>query len=303
MTTDRHVREDAVGRTVSGWRALRSNPTHAPELAVLYALPLLSPGVSRWHSRQPSHDSVEEKARLARRTIGRSIGLARRVGVIVGSSFYVGMPSALAVTYFEQLIVVLRVGAIYGRDPGDPARAAELLVLQGRYSTLDLAEAALVAARVTSVHADSSAKRGSLAVAIRQLPSMIGLQIRKLAPAQAVLGVLTVVVFLIPVISIPFWAYANGIASRRLGRAAINYYKQDPASGGVSPLSLPAPPPRRRLVAGLVAAGIALGALAAVIPLGFYSRTLPLGGLVLAEVGLVLTMLRLIRITRPQKAT
>ena len=91
--------------------------------------------------------------------------------------------------------------------------------------------------------------------------------------------------------------------ANRLGRAAINYYKQDPASGGVSPLSLPAPPPRRRLVAGLVAAGIALGALAAVIPLGFYSRTLPLGGLVLAEVGLVLTMLRLIRITRPQKAT
>jgi hypothetical protein len=69
---------------------------------------------------------------------------------------------------------------------------------------------------------------------------------------------------------------------------------------GVTPdLTLPDAPSRRRVVAALITTGLVLCAPAAVVPLGWYSHLVPLGGVIVAEIGLALAMLRLLLITRP----
>jgi hypothetical protein len=64
-------------------------------------LPLLSPGVNCWVS---GLEGVETKPpeQLARERVHSSTVRTRWVGSITGSSFYVGMPSALAVIYCER---------------------------------------------------------------------------------------------------------------------------------------------------------------------------------------------------------
>ena len=107
------------------WTALRRDPGHAPELALLYTLPQLTPGVTRWRSRRAAGPAVDQPAQMARRVLRHSTHIARRASAITGSSFYVGMAPAMAMIYCEQLIVVLRIAALYGRDPGHPARAGD----------------------------------------------------------------------------------------------------------------------------------------------------------------------------------
>jgi hypothetical protein len=290
----------APSKRVSGWAAVRHDPTRAPEIALLHALPLLSPSVARWNSQQPVTLTEEERARLARATVRRSVGLARRFGIIIGSSFYVGMAPAITVTYFEQILMILRVAAIYGRYPGQPARAAEILYLQGRYRALDQAEAALRAATTASPKKDRPTLRTALGETIRQLPSMLGLQQLRLSTlGEVTLNVLKVVAMLIPVISIPLWVYVNARTTRRFGQAAMKYYQQQRPEPVMHDLTLPNTPSRRRVVTTLITTAVILGALAAVVPLGHYSRVLPLGGVILAETGLALAMLRLLLLTRP----
>jgi hypothetical protein len=116
------------------------------------------------------------------------------------------MTPAITVTYTEQILVILRVATIYGRDPANPARAAEILFLQGRYRTVGEAEAALRAATTVSPKNHHPSRRRTLTEAIRHLPSMLGVQLRQWAtPLKVILNALEVVALLIPVISIALW--------------------------------------------------------------------------------------------------
>ncbi len=294
----------AAAQPATTWTVLRRDPGHAPELCVLHALPQLSPQVTRWWSTRAFGGAVDQRELLARRVLRRSTHIARRGGAITGSSFYVAMVPAMVMIYCEQLVALLRVAAIYGRDPGDPARAAEILVIQGRYPTVAAAGAALQKAGTRQTREHQSKRTASMASAVRQVPSMIGLQVRLLkTPMDVAIVIVEVVSFLIPVISIPVWAAANARATRRLGRAAISFYSQPPTTGrSAATLVLPSPPTRRQrrqFIATLVPLAAALGVLAAVLPFGRYTHNLRWAGLVLAELALILTFSRLVRITRP----
>jgi hypothetical protein len=230
--------------------------------------------------------------------------VARRGGAITGSSFYVAMLPAMLMIYCEQLAVVLRIAAIYGRDPGDPTRAAEILVLQGRYPDVAAAAAALRQVGRKPPRQLPSTRSATVASALRQLPSMIGLQARRIkTPMDAVILIVEVGAFVFPVISIPVWMYANARATRRLGEAAIGYYRTAPTiDAGAAGLVLPAPPTRRRrrlFIATAVPLAAAFGVLAAFLPFGRYGHHLRWVGLALAELALVLIFARLIRITKP----
>jgi hypothetical protein len=288
----------------AAWRALRHDPRHAPELAVLNAVPLISPGVVRWRADQTTNGTAEQLDRLAHRTLRQFVGRARAAGVVTGSSFYVGMVPAVAMIYFEQLLLTLRIAAIYGRDPELPTRAAELLMLQRRYETVLQAEEALRIAGHPGPKDRNMSRTRRMLTAIGQLPSMIGLQLRRIrGPMDLVIAGAEVAGFFVPFLSIPVWAYATGVSTRRLGQAAIAYYRQVPPSADPAVIvTLPAPPTatmRRRLAAFVVLLIVALGVVAPFVPLGRSSHFLPLGGIVLAELALVLSGLRLLFITRP----
>jgi hypothetical protein len=145
----------------------------------------------------------------------------------------------------------------------------------------------------------------TLAALVHELPSLIGLQVRKFtskSPIDMVIAFVEVASFFIPVVSIPVWAVANSRATRKLSRAAVDFYSRradDPAST----YSVVLPPRRRlwvrRLVIGtVVPLTLALGALFAFLPLGRYSHHLHVAGFVLGELALVLIFFRLIRVTR-----
>jgi hypothetical protein len=296
--------EDDLPPTTGLWQALRRDPAHASEIAVRHALPQLTPHVARWWSTTSRAKPSEPADRIARRVLRRSAGVARRGGLITGSSFYVGMLPAVAMIYCEQLVVVLRIAAAYGRDPADPLRAAEILMLQGRYDTVDAASAALrnVGARSPRRLAVSGPR--AVMDVVRQVPSMIGLQVRKLrsrSPFEVVIGAAEVASFFVPVVSLPVWAFANAHATRRLGRRAIDFYRQPSAASSVEPpVVLPSRPPartRRLVIATVVPFALALGVLWSYLPIGRYQHGRWIG-LAIGEAALALTFARLIRLTR-----
>lgn len=291
------------GRRRALWQTLRRDPAHLPELVLVRVLPLLSPGVSGWVSGLEGIEAMPPE-QLARERVHSSTVRARWIGSITGSSFYVGMPSALAVIYCEQLLVVLRIAAIFGRDPRSAARAPELLVIQGRYVTIEEAETAILFAgtgRNDEMKPAASEDSRSL---FRQALSMIGLRLLSVRrPIDALILIATVLSFVLPVVGMPFWALANARVTRRRGEDAIRFYaKHQPlteSSVGVTLSPEPTHRARRWMIAGILLVGVLLAALALLVPLGRLSHGLPLAGRGLAEFGLLFTILSLIRALRP----
>lgn len=292
------------------WQELRKDPAHAPEVAIRHALPLLAPHVEMWWRKTRRAHPADSADRIARKVLRRSTHVARRGGLITGSTFYVAMAPALAMLYCEQLVVVLRIAAAYGRDPGDPRRAAEILVLQGRYPTVEEASAAL--AQIGSTPAGGRRRASSLLRTVvdlvGQAPSMIGLRIRRFrtrSPLEMVIGAAEVASYFVPVVSLPVWAFANAHATRKLGRAAIDFYRR-PAPEvpelGVEPHIVLPPRPGRRarrlVIATVVPLALALGVLLAYVPIGRYQHGLRWLAFALGELALALTFARLIRLTR-----
>ncbi len=296
--------DPAPSRPTGLWRALRHDPLHAAEIAVLYTLPQLTPHVKMWWSKTSHTRLSDSPDRIAKRVLRRSTSVARRGGLITGSSFYVGMIPAMAMIYCEQLIVVLRIAAAYGRDPVDPARAAEVLVVQGRYPTVQDAAAALQEAGAAAESRRSVPEVRTFFDVVRQLPSMIGLRLRQytLSPIDLVIAGAEVASYLIPVVSMPVWTYASARATRRLGHAAIDFYSQPvPEQTLKSSIVLPPrpePKTRKLLIASVVPLGLTLGILFWFLPLGLSHHGLRWVGLVISELALALTFARLIRLTR-----
>jgi len=212
------------------------------------------------------------------------------------------MIPAMAMIYCEQLVVVLRIAAAYGRDPNDPLRAAEILVIQDRYSTVQEAAAALQRAGAASHRSDHNVR--TFVEVIRLMPAMIGLHVRRFtrSPIDLLIAAAEVASFLVPVVSLPVWAIANARATRRLGHAAIDFYK-GPFTVSRLETSLVLPPrprPRTRslMILSVVPLALALGALFYLLPIGRYRHGLQWVGLIIGELALLWTFARLIRVTR-----
>jgi hypothetical protein len=287
---------------------LRRHPGQAAEVAVLHAVPTLAAQVEAWHrSLVARHPGVGPDA-LARQEVRRAARVARRCGAITGSSFYVGMVPALALIYLEQILLVLRVGAIYGQAPTAAARAPEILVVQGAQPDVAAAVAALRRAGTSSDAAPERSVPATARQAVRQVPSMIGLRVRRLrarGPMDLLVLGVEVASFLIPLVSIPAWAIANARATRRLGRAAIAFYAGPVDGRGASDVPLPARPSRRArrwtIALGFPVA-VGFGVLAALYPVGRFRLGVVWVGVALAELALLLTCWRLARVTRPAPA-
>ena len=111
-------------------QAVRADPHHASELVLLRVLAQLAPNVT---ARHKVGVPVEQ---ATKRLIRRATSLARRDGAITGSSFYVGMPSAMAMIYCHQLLLVVRIAAqlgsaavaYYAAHPEPPAPDPEVVL-------------------------------------------------------------------------------------------------------------------------------------------------------------------------------
>jgi hypothetical protein len=135
--------EPAVGSPPPGiLRRLRSDPDHAPERLVLFAVDRLGDQAWQFAQRAPRADARVTAAEVHHQTVGTT----RIDGAISGSPFLIAFVPAYVAMLWEQARMALRMAALHGRDTRDRDVAAELLWLRGGHGSLDAARAAIAVA-------------------------------------------------------------------------------------------------------------------------------------------------------------
>jgi hypothetical protein len=133
----------AAGRTVGIWSVVRAQPRLAPAALAVAAVERFA-GSARdeadWLRR--TYPGVEP-ARLAReavRAAGRRSRYATGAALIGGP---IGAAAGVSALTWAHARLVLDIAAAFGHDPGDPARAIEVLVLLGAYPDAGTARSAV----------------------------------------------------------------------------------------------------------------------------------------------------------------
>ncbi|MFG3554247.1 hypothetical protein ACGGAQ_07655 [Micromonospora sp. NPDC047557] len=146
MPTSRRTPESDVRAVIA---RLRDHPGFAPELLALEAVRALGPGAAEWAQRLRARypdAPADGLARLATRRYVRAAGAGGAAAALAG----LFAPLAeLASVLWTQANLVLRLAAVYGKDPAHPDRAAELLVLTLVHPDATSAQEALLAAQTT----------------------------------------------------------------------------------------------------------------------------------------------------------
>ncbi|MER8234290.1 hypothetical protein [Streptomyces sp. NPDC094049] len=135
----------AAGLAGSLFGEIRARPGRLPESLASFALRRLGPGagatVDRLRGARPGADDAALRALV----VARGRRAVATEGAFVGGPFLLFVPFAFCGALLSQARTVLELAAVEGRDPTDPERAAELLVLQGVYEDLPTARASLTA--------------------------------------------------------------------------------------------------------------------------------------------------------------
>ncbi|SCL15312.1 hypothetical protein GA0070624_0685 [Micromonospora rhizosphaerae] len=202
------------------WRAIGSrvldHPGFAPELLALAAVEALGPRARDWTERvldaYPDADA-DGLARLATRRFVRLAGAGGATAALAGLFAPV---AELAVVVWTQADLVLHLAAAYGRDPGHPDRATELLVLTQVHPDADSARAGLEAARAADGPGEQPWPRAAEAAwrlatpLAAQASGWLGLRLAsRLLPGAAVLAA----------------AAGDSAAAERLAARAISVYR------------------------------------------------------------------------------
>ncbi|GLY25702.1 hypothetical protein [Micromonospora sp. NBRC 101691] len=136
----------AGGHTVDLDRLL-AHPAFTPELLALAAVERLGPQAGAWAAALREAYPNAGSAGLARLATRRFVRLAGWGGATAALAGLFAPLAELVTVLWTQSGLVLHLAAAYGRDPVDPERAVELLVLTRVHPDTDSARTALVAAR------------------------------------------------------------------------------------------------------------------------------------------------------------
>ncbi len=113
------------------WHQLRADPVHAPELLAVAAVRRLGPPIAAEYAWLRATYPAATPAALARYARRRSVRRAAYGAGLAAASGALHPVAALLAALDAQARLVLATAAAFGRDPGHPDRAAELLVLVG----------------------------------------------------------------------------------------------------------------------------------------------------------------------------
>ncbi|KXK60856.1 hypothetical protein AWW66_16640 [Micromonospora rosaria] len=216
----------ADGRTGGGdlrWTAgrLRDRPELAPELLALAAVEVRGPAARAWVDEVRAVYPQADAAGLARLATARFV---RRAGVGGAAATTAGLlaPAVeVAAVLWAQADLVLHLAAAYGRDPGHPDRAVELLVLTRVHADSDRARAALDAARAAARDPD-----GGPRPAAGPWPSALGAAWRLAAPLTGGEWLpVRLAARLLPGAAVLAAAAGADAATRRLAARAVAAYR------------------------------------------------------------------------------
>ena len=236
--------DDAVFEAPGVLRMLWADPQNMPEHLALWSLkrfgPRASSAAQKLRDSHPDADEVE----LERLVIERQTRISMTEGAFVGGPFVVLIPVAFCGALLAQAQMALELATLAGHSPSDQMRAADLLVLQGAYASTAEASAALEkVARDPARAAGKRLPRGSRVSMVRRMAYMLGLierseRKRGLLRSMlqlALVGVLVLIGFALPLIWVPLMALAFRKSGIQMGARATEFYARgDAGDAGVT---------------------------------------------------------------------
>jgi hypothetical protein len=263
---DERHRSQGLARTLL--RIVLRDPSHLPENLADFSLKMLGPGVPAYvtdlRRRNPDADASQLERLIARQGVRET----SREGGFVGGPFIVFVPVAFVAALLAQIKMLLRMAAVSDRDPREPQRAAELLVIMGVHRDVDQAAAALKALPATE--ADVARKHSFVYATfdvVRRMAKLLGL----ISPAAVtsvsrlvrlgrwlLLGLALAVGMVAPLIWLPYLSMSYYRSTVELAERVSVFY-----SGPENAIHLPR---KSSDIPGLAAAVLrALGSLALIV--------------------------------------
>ena len=195
-------------------RIVLRDPGHLPENLAVFSQTMLGPGIPAYVTALRTQNPDADTSQLERLIAQQGIRETAREGGFVGGPFIAFVPVAFVAALLTQIKMMLRMAAVSDRDPRDPERAAELLVIMGVHGDVARAAAALkkLPAAGSEVPKKHSAAYAMVDV-IRRMAKLLGL----IAPAAVtrvsklvhlgrwiVLGLALLVGMVVPLIWLPY---------------------------------------------------------------------------------------------------
>ena len=226
-------------------RVVVRDPDHVPERLTLLAVDRLAEPARAWAAAAANGDRAAVAARLR----VQSVRIARIDGAIAGTPFLIALVPGYLNYLWQEATMVLRMAALYDRDPADLSTAAELLVLRGLYPDIEQAREALLAVRARPMP-ERPESRHSVRTWVRSVRMVLvfggfisgakrdlsGLR-AKLAVVAMVIGVaaLWVVTWIFPVTFMIAMAWTCERDARDVGRRALVHFGGPEASPPPTP--------------------------------------------------------------------
>ncbi len=219
------------------WQKMRADPEYAPEHLAIEAVTRIGPKMVLELQKLRAQNPGAPADALANMVVYRYTNHARLSGAVSGAVGLAGAVLDVGVLAWTQAKMVLLIAVIYGRDPADPERATELLVLQGVHKYTNTARAALQVARgrqgIDSLLPD---KRRPM----NQMLMSLGLKLAQMAGIRAAKRIFAK---LVPGAAIILGSFANAGATKSLAKRAIELYGRPQLPFQRPPMQLPAGEP------------------------------------------------------------
>jgi hypothetical protein len=216
-------------------RMLWADPQYMPEHLALWSLkhfgPRASASVEKLRAAHPNADPGELEAAV----IEHQTRVAMTEGAFVGGPFILLIPVAFCAALLAQGQMSLELAALAGYSADGEMRAADLLVIQRAYGSN--AEAAAALARMTRDPQHREGRRlprGSRISMVKRMAYMLGLLgssdektgwVRS-ALQWALVGAVFLVGLVLPLVWVPYMAWAFRKSSLQMGARASAFYAE-----------------------------------------------------------------------------
>ncbi|MFI9331386.1 hypothetical protein ACIGZJ_28105 [Kitasatospora sp. NPDC052868] len=226
-------------------RSLRAHPSRLAEVLAVFAVRHRGPRAARRIARLRETHPEATPAELVDRAVAHAKRVSESEGAFVGGPFLVLVPFAFCTALLAQAQLLLELAALSGKDPTDPARAAEVMVLQGAYPDVASAERAIGrAAEAGPVPGPEVGRWRGFWSLISRMARLLGLTGADADPPPsrwrtAAGWVLVGVVFLVgtvaPLVWLPYMGMSYARATDRIAARAATFHFGDAADWRAGP--------------------------------------------------------------------
>ncbi len=152
-----------IRRTLSeGWQLAKvayRDPEHVAERIALHSTQSLGEPSLEWAQRVREEREGVPRAVIAEQLRTDSAKVAAIDGAVAGTPFLIALVPGYLLYLRQEARMLLRIAALYERDPRELETAAEMLALRGVHPTVDAARSALLPVRDTPLPEKPAARR------------------------------------------------------------------------------------------------------------------------------------------------